>query len=485
MKRGLRGGYLKLLSNKELESIHMASLEVLEDTGMRCESEIILKAFREMGANVDEKEKNVKIPQHLVKEALGKAPSQFVLCGRLRENDILLEGSRVYFGLGGTPTPYIRDLETGEFRRPTKRDVAEATKLGDALENIDFIMSIAGAFDVPYQAEYLHEFDAMFRNTSKPIVYSAPGYTTAKLVLEMAAAIAGGLDELRRRPILSLYSETASPLTFTRENENMLIFAEAGIPITLGPAPIAGATGPVTIAGSAVVSNAENLAAITLIQHTNPGTPIVYACWAAIMDPLTGRVAYAAPEFALSGNILCAQMASYYKLPCFGFGGCSDSKAPDAQAGAEVMMMMLTAALSGVNLIHDCGYLAGGSAGSLEMAVICNEVIGMVKRIVKGIWVSDESLAVDVIKEVGPANHYLTHKHTLKHVRGELYVPKLFNRKPERAWVKEGRKWIHQEAKEKAKKILAEHKPEPLPAQVDEKLKEIVRKGEEVLAKAA
>ncbi|RLG49406.1 MAG: trimethylamine methyltransferase, partial [Thermoproteota archaeon] len=193
LKRGLRGGYLKLLSNKELESIHMASLEVLEDTGMRCESEIILKAFREMGANVDEKEKNVKIPQHLVKEALGKAPSQFVLCGRLRENDILLEGSRVYFGLGGTPTPYIRDLETGEFRRPTKRDVADATKLGDALENIDFIMSIAGAFDVPYQAEYLHEFDAMFRNTSKPIVYSAPGYTTAKLVLEMAAAIAGGL----------------------------------------------------------------------------------------------------------------------------------------------------------------------------------------------------------------------------------------------------------------------------------------------------
>ncbi|RLG51254.1 MAG: trimethylamine methyltransferase, partial [Thermoproteota archaeon] len=218
MKRGPKGGLLAPLSLAELDSIHLATLEVLERVGIKCGSKLALEEYRKAGAEVEGD--RVKIPQHLVEEALRKAPRQVLLCGRLRENDILLEGSRVYFGLGGTPTPYIRDLETGEIRRPTARDMAEATKLGDALENIDFIMSIAGAFDVPYQLEYVVEFKTLFENTSKPIVYSAPGKVNAELVLEMAAAIAGGLDELRRRPILSLYSETASPLTFTRENEN-------------------------------------------------------------------------------------------------------------------------------------------------------------------------------------------------------------------------------------------------------------------------
>ena len=478
MKRGPKGGLLAPLSLAELDSIHLATLEVLERVGIKCGSKLALEEYRKAGAEVEGD--RVKIPQHLVEEALRKAPRQVLLCGRLRENDILLEGSRVYFGLGGTPTPYIRDLETGEIRRPTARDMAEATKLGDALENIDFIMSIAGAFDVPYQLEYVVEFKTLFENTSKPIVYSAPGKVNAELVLEMAAAIAGGLDELRRRPILSLYSETASPLTFTRENENMLIFAKAKVPITLGPIPMAGATGPVTLAGSAVVGNAECLASLTLIQAVSPGAPVVYSGWAGLFDPRTGRLAYGAPEFALGTNLLCAQMASYYGLPCFGFGGCSDSKAPDAQAGAEVMMNMLIAALSGVNLIHDCGYLAGGSIGSMEMAVICNEVIGYVKRILRGIRVDDEALAVDVIAEVGPEGHFLSHRHTLRNL-SEVYVPELFDRRPERVWEKGGAKWVHEVAREKARKLLREHEPEPLPSEVREKLEGVVKEAREKL----
>ena len=479
VNRGLRGGQLRFLSRRQIEDIHTATLEVLERVGLRTASKRILGAFSKGGAETDLKDGRIRIPQHLVDKSLRKAPKQIVLCGRNPKYDILLEDSRVYFGLGGTPTPFIRDLETGEFRRPTKKDFADATRLGDALEHYSFIMAIAGAFDVPYEVEYEHEWEALFNNTEKPIVYSAPSAYTARRVLQMGAAIVGGMDELRKRPIMCLYSETTSPLSIGVVNENMIEFAEAGVPITQGPAPLIGATGPGTVAGAYVVGNAENLATLTLCQIVNPGTPFIYGCWAAVMDPLVGRNSYGAPEFAFSTSVLNAQMAEFYGLPSYGFAGPSDSKLPDAQAGAEAMMVALMNALSGINLMHDCGYIAGGSAGSMEMAVICNEILGNVSRIVRGTEVSDETLAVDVISEVGPEGNFLGHKHTLKHIRDEIHMPKLFDRSPETTWIKAGRKATHELAKEKAKKILKEHYPEPLPKDVQRKISETVRKAEE------
>lgn len=483
MKRGLKGGMLRLLTRDQVRDIHMATLEVLEKVGMYSETDQILKIFANAGADVDSKKRIIKIPQPLIKEALRKAPKQIILCGRKPEHDILLEGSRIYFGLGGTPTPYILDVKTGEFRRPTKKDVADATQLGDALTNMSFIMSIAGAFDVPYEVEYLHEFEATFNNTTKPIVYSAPGADGAKRVLEMACTIAGGLDELRKRPILCLYSETTSPLNFTKANENMIVFSKAGIPIALGPIPLAGATAPITLSGTSVIANAENLAAITLVQLVNPGAPVIYASWAGIMDPRTGRYAYGAPEFALGTAALNSQLARYYDLPSFGFGGCSDSKLPDAQAGSEVTMNALMSALCGINLIHDCGYLSGGSVGSMEMAVICDEIAGMVFRIVRGVVVDDESLAVDVIRNVGPGGHFLSQKHTLKWVEREIYITKIFDRTPEEIWKRAGGKDIREVAKENVKKILKEHRPEQLPKDVQQRLREIVKEAERELVR--
>jgi len=478
VRRGLRGGQLRFLTRKQVKEIHVATIEVLEEVGLRSASKQILEVFRKNGSEVDLRDGRVKIPQHLVEESLRKAPKQIVLCGRDPECDILLEDSRVYYGMGGTPTPFIRDVETGETRRPTKKDFADATRLGVALPNMSFLMTIAGAFDVPYQVEYEHEWEALFNNTEKPIVYSAPSGYSARKVLEMGAAVAGGMDELRKRPIMCLYSETVSPLSIAIANENMIEFAKAGVPITQGPAPMMGATGPGTLIGTLVIANTENLAILTLSQLVNPGTPFIYAGWVNAMDPLSCRTAYGAPEFALSTSVLNAQMAEYYGLPAFGFAGPSDSKLPDAQAGAEAMQMALMNGLAGVNLCHDCGYLAGGSVGSMEMAVICNDVLGNILRIIKGTEVNDETLAVDVIKEVGPEGNFLGHKHTLKHIRDELYLPTIFDRAPEAAWAKAGSKPIHQVAKEKAQKILKEHYPQPLPRDVQAKLSEIVKQAE-------
>jgi len=482
VQRGPKSGHLRFLTNDEARDIHIASLEVLESVGMHCPSTKIMEIFERAGAWVDAKEKRIRIPQSLVEESLKKVPKEIVFCGRNPENDILLEGSRVYFGMGGTPVPYIRDIENGEMRRPTKEDMNQATRLGDALPNIKFLMTIAGAYDVPYEVEYIHEFEALFNNTTKPILYSTPGAYAAQKVLEMATTISGGREELRRRPILALYTETVSPLSFSEVNENMIEFAKAGIPVSNGPMPMCGASGPITLAGTAVQSNAESLAAITLCQLVNPHTPMIYTGWVCAIDPRTSRCAYGSPEFAMGTSIFNTTMGRYYDMPTYGFGGCSDSKLPDAQAGAEVMMNGMLAALGGTNLIHDCGYLAGGSIGSMEMAVVCNEIVGMISRIVRGVDVDEETLAVDVIKNVGPGGHYMSQKHTLDHVR-ELYMPTLFDRESEVTWTKAGSKDVRDMARMKAKQILREHTPTPLPRDVQLRLKEIVKEAEKQLVK--
>lgn len=481
--RGPKCRALRFLARSELDDIHVATLEVLDQVGMHSDSDTILKIFHGAGADVDFKNRRIRIPQYLINEALRKTPRQYILCGRNPKYDILLESGRVYFGMGGTPVPFIRDTKTGEFRRPTKKDVADVTRLGDALSNMSFIMTIAGAYDVPYEVQYIHEFDAMFNNTEKPVIYSAPSVEYVKVVTLMASTIVGGREELGKRPILSVYCETSSPLMFSIVNDNMIECAKAGIPVTLGPAPFLGATAPVTLAGATVVSNAENLAAITLIQLVKPHTPVNYAAWVVTMDPRTGVACYGSPENALTFGVLNGQLAEYYDLPSFGCGGAVDSKTPDAQAGCEMTLVALSSALSGVNLIHDCGYLASGSAGSMEMAVICNEVTGYILRIVRGIRVDDESLAVDVIKNVGPLGHFFSQKHTLKFLEREIHIPKLFDRRSLDAWIKDGMKDISQVAKKKVEEILREHQPEPLPKEVKQKLAEIVKETEEKMIK--
>jgi len=469
LKKGLKGGKLNLLTNDQIRDLHMATLEVLEQVGMYSESERILKIFASAGADVDLKNKSVRIPEHLVKEALNKAPKQIVLCGRNAEYDILVEDDRVYFGLGGTAYPYLIDFETGEFKRGTKNDVAKSSRLGDALENISFIMSLCGAFDMPLEVTFLHEFDAIINNTEKPVIYPAPGSENAKMMLSMAADVVGGIDELRKRPILSLYSETVSPLTFCKFNDNMVEFAKAGVPIVLGPSPVCGSTGPVTVAGTTIVSNAENLAAITLSQLVRPGTPIISCVRTGVMDLRTGQFLYAAPESSI-GLAINAQLSHYYGLPAFGSGGCSDSKMLDAQAAVEATSTLFMSALSGVNLIQTCGTIAGGAAGCMELAVVCDEIIGMIQRILEGVNFSDEALAVDVIREIGPRGHFLTHKHTFKFFRKEIYSPKIFDRCSVKAWIEKGGKDIREIAKDKVRKILNEHYVEPLPKDIRRKL---------------
>jgi trimethylamine--corrinoid protein Co-methyltransferase len=230
VRRGLTGGIFRLISGSEIEAIHSASLQILQHVGLSVKSQKIFNVFKSGGAEIDEKNL-VRIPEHLVKECLNKAPRNVLLGGRNEENDIILENGRVHFGLGGSPNPYTLDVETGDFRVSNSEDVVRTSRLGDALPNISFVMSLGGAFDVPFEIEWLHEASLMLRNTQKPIAYTASGSEGAKYLLELAAAVRGGFDQLERRPAVLLFSEPLTPLVMPEINEAIIEFAKVKSPV--------------------------------------------------------------------------------------------------------------------------------------------------------------------------------------------------------------------------------------------------------------
>lgn len=465
-----------MLTNDEVLQVHTTSLEILEKVGISTNSKKITDILTRNGAEINTDTGHVSIPRSLVTDALKTTPKETHLFGR--QNEIVLERGRVYFGFGGTPLHQLFDMDTGRSRASTKQDVANATRLGDALPNLAFMMAICGATDVPHETEHLHELEVVFANTGKHIVWALPEATTAKRAIEMATAVAGGVEELKERPLLSCYSESISPLAFSTMNEDLVEFATAGLPVFFTGCPMVGLTGPATLIGTYALGNAETLAALTLSQLINPGTPFIYGPGIGISDLRTLRFSFAAPEWAM-GHIIQSQVAGLYQLPTFGWGGSSDSKMPDSQAGAEAGLMALMSALSGINMIHCCGYLAGSDYGSMEMAVVCDEIVGWIFRVIDGTRVDPESLALGVIQDVGSTGSYLRHKHTFAHLKQEVFTPRLFDRYNEPIWAQKGRKDIREVAKDRVKKILSEHTPEPLSRDVKAALRRIVQTADD------
>ena len=474
---------MRILTNDEVMQVHTTSLEILEKVGISTNSKRITDILIRNGAEVRTDTGHVSIPSSLVTDALKSIPKEIRLYGR--QNEMVLERGRVYFGFGGTPLHQLLDTDTGKSRASTKQDVANATRLGDALTNLAFMMAICGATDVPHETEHLHELEVVFANTAKHIVWALPEATTARKAIEMATAVAGGMEELKKRPLLSCYSESISPLAFSTMNEDLVEFANAGLPVFFTGCPMAGLTGPATLIGTYALGNAETLAALTLSQLLNPGTPFIYGPGIGVSDLRTLRFSFAAPEWAM-GHIIQSQLARLYQLPTFGWGGSSDSKVPDSQAGAEAGLMALMSALSGINMIHCCGYLAGSDYGSMEMAVVCDEIAGWIFRIIDGTHVDRDGLALDVIQDVGSTGSYLRHKHTFAHLKKEVFAPRLFDRNNELIWAQKGRKDIREVARERVQRILREHKPEPLPDTVKAALRRIVETADhEIYAHSA
>jgi trimethylamine--corrinoid protein Co-methyltransferase len=295
----------------------------------------------------------------------------------------------------------------------------------------------------------------------------------------MASTIVGGEENLKQRPILGMYSEPISPLTHGENHtENLMVFAKRHLPIVYIPTPACCSTAPATIAGAIVQSNAETLSGNVIAQFTEKGASFIYGTDTSVMDQRTGIFSYGAPEWMII-NLAMAQLGRYYNLPVWSTGGCSDSKILDGQATLEAGLSLLVAAQSGANLIHDVGsYLNSGLTGSLELVTICDEIISMIAYLLKGIEVSDETLALEVIGKVGPGGHYLTEKHTRKFFQKEHWLPTLLNRQTRNTWLKNGSKDLAKRAKEKTEELLRSHTPSVLPFDIEMELDVALEKAQ-------
>lgn len=469
----IEGIQFRVLSLNQIKKIHLATLEVLERTGVRIGCQEGFDLLREGGCKTEGDV--VHFPPHLVEWAINSAPSQVLLWNRLGNKKLALGGRNTYFGLGPTLLNMI-DLETGKRRVFKREDTANAAKVADALPNIDWVMGLGTISDVPPQYSDRFEFEAMVKNTSKPIViwnYTKEGLKDS---MEMASAVVGGKENLLKRPFLISYAEPISPLTGDRAaTEKLLLAAEYGIPIIHTPCIQSGASAPVTLAGALVSANAENLSSLVIAQLKRKGTAFLMGGVITIMDMRDAQMSYGAPELslALSGF---TDIAHYYGVPTWGTAGCSDSKLPDEQAAVEATFSSLFSMLSGANLVHDVGYLESGMTGALEMIVMVDEILGYIRRITRGIEVNEETLAIDAIEEVGPGGHFLTHSHTLRNFRKELWQPDLSDRQSWSKWVEGGKKRMEDRTREKTQLILKTHTPAPLSSQAEEKIQEVINR---------
>lgn len=327
MKRNFHAGKtinngfgLLLFSDDELDDIHLATLEVLETVGVFVEDQEALEIFDSGGAIIDPTSKMVKIPTYIVEDAIRSAPSKLFLAGRNPKNDIVLESNRVGFTTFGEGV-YINDPYTGELRSPTKEDVANTAKLADAMSEIDVYERAVGAHDVPQVVGQLHNAEASFSNTSKHI-FMGPfsGYQLGKIV-EMAAIISGGEQELQERPVISFITCPVSPLKLVKDTCEVIIgSARAGLAVNILSMAMAGGSSPVTLAGTLVNHNAEVLSGLVLSQMTRRGSKVVYGSSTTALDLRFGAASVGSPECAMIGAAV-AKMAQYYKLPSFIAGG--------------------------------------------------------------------------------------------------------------------------------------------------------------------
>ena len=471
-----RCGYLQFLSLDEVERIHDATLQVLEEVGVCVDEETVLGILRDIGATVDFDRQTVRFPPWLVEDLVHKAPSRFTWCGRDPRNNIFMEAGYSSFGpMGGAI--HVRDLNG--IRRPgTLEDAVNFCRLIDGLENIDEVHTMVWASDVPAKAMYAHMFACQARYSTKPFKGRTAGRRQALESIRMAEIVAGGETALQERNLIIGGINTMSPLRHCRPMvEGMYEYARRGLPLNISAQVIAGITGPATLAGAITQANAEVLSGIAIVQAIRPGCPVAYGTVTSIGDMRTANIAYGAIEAGMF-NAAAAQMARFYDVPSRGTAE-TDSKLLDMQAGTESAIPLLMAALGGTNYIHGAGGMESSLLASFVKLVYDDEVIGMVKRSARGFRANEDTLALDAIKASGPGGHYLTSKHTLQHSRSAQYIPTIMDRRPHDIWEKSGAKDVRQVAAEKARRLLAKHLVEPLDPWVDKELDQMVARAEE------
>jgi len=477
IRKGIPGGSYKPLSDQSVEKVHQTAMRVMEEVGFEVNSEAALELFANAGAEVDRERRLVRLPQKLATELIQRAPSTVKLCGQEEEHDIVLGGNLVHAGTGGTAL-YIYEPNSGTRRQASLDDLKRIARLVDQLDNIHLFMLSTYPNELPVEQVDVNRFFAGLDNTAKHVmggVYTPGG---VRQVIHMAEMVAGSAEALRERPLVSMITCSISPMKMDAHYGDLVVtIAETGIPLVCPAEPLCGATSPVTLAGNLLIQTVDSLMGVMLTQIVNPGTPVIFGSVATSTS--LSDLGYLAGSIEMGLiNAAGAQMAQYYRLPFYATGGMTDSKVLDAQCGYESALTGLLCALAGSNFIHDAaGLMEFAMTVCYEKLVIDNEILGMVMRAVEGIRVDDETLAFDLIKEVGPGGNFVTSRHTRRHMRGEHYQPLLSDRDSRQNWEAGGMKSAADRASEVVKRLLEnrDHRlPDPVRSRILAEIPDVV-----------
>jgi trimethylamine--corrinoid protein Co-methyltransferase len=465
-KRMTSAHYTRLGSD-ECEKIHGASLEILSRTGIEVHDQKARELLVNGGAKAEGLQ--VRIPEYMVRRALSTTPKQLTLYDRHGKVAIRAGGYSSYFG-GGSDCLYVLDHHSGERRKATLNDVREAVVLMDALREIDFVMSAFLPGDVDPRIYDRYQMEVMLKSTTKPIVFVSPDYEGCVAAVEMCEVVAGGAEDFQARPFATCYINVTSGLVANAEALQKCIYlAEKGLPQLYIPLNAGGVNSPHTIAGCMASMNAGTLLGIVLSQLVREGSAVGIPGWNGGPYNLKTMV----------GNYVLADeqgvptsMGKYYNLPVFGLGGATDSKVLDQQCAFEATLSLMTSTLHGANIIHDVGFMDAGMQGSLQLMAICNDILGFLRAATAGVPVDDETLALDVIDELGSSGNYLDHEHTLRHYK-EPYYSQLADKNPYSVWLKRGGTSMEERAVKMVDEILANHQPESLDDDIQAKIKKV------------
>lgn len=473
------GMQIKTLSDDELSKLHQATLTVLKETGVRFPSQRALAVFADAGADVNFTSQVVKIPPDLLTASLSKAPGSIRLGSRGDASlDLVLDRSHTYCGTGGTGTVTV-DLETGRERPSTKEDTAMMARVADHLPSIGFYWPMVAPQDKPHELLPLHEMEASFLNTEKHVLTaSCVSESSARAAVEMARAVAGSAAQMQSRPPLSAIISPISPLNNDAEAlDAALIFAEAGLPVGFATMPVMGSTGPASIAGTLVLGNAEILSAVCLLQLACPGAPVTYPLFSGVMNPYTGDCVVSTrnqyPFYACT-----TQLGHFYNLPVMSSFGGSDLRRPARwEVGKEDAVDAFYICAMGPDLLPCVGMMETYTRLHPEKLILDDDIIQSVQSMLRGVPVTSETLNVEEIGSVGPGGHFLDTAYTLKNIR-KLWNPGICH------------EWLPGEgafsdprdaARQKLKRIVADHVPAPLDASCIKTLEHIIKTAEMAL----
>ncbi len=468
------GAQFARTTSEQNQKIHNASLEILARTGARLYDQDAIDMLKKAGASVSEGNR-VRIPAGMVEKAFTTVPKRVTLYDQNGQAAMFLEEGQCYYG-PGSDCLHIVDHRTSQRRDPVLQDVVDGMRVSDALSNIDFVMSMFLPGDVDEMVSDRYQMQAMLNNTTKPIIYVTNEFSGCVDAVAMAEVVAGGAEALKLRPFAACYINVTTGLQHNADALQKLLFlAEKGLPALYIPVCIGGVTGPMTSAGSVAVVNTGVLVGLVLSQLKREGAPFITSGMSGgSLDMKTMVSPYCEPNH----RGIPHSLAHHYNLPMFGLGGCSDSKMVDQQAAAEAALTMMAETLGGANLIHDLGYLESGLSGSLAQLTLCNEIVSWIEAYMAPVEINHQTLALDLIDQVGPDGQFLDTDHTMKYFRNRWY-PEVFDRGNYDQWQDDGGKSLAERTAQRVEKILAEHQVKPLPEKIALEIKAIVQRAEQ------